>query len=145
MNLRIQLLRDDVAAPRYAHVTDAGLDLYLPETLRLEPHERTTIALGFAVALPAGTVGLIRDKSSWPSKKGLTTLGGVIDEGYRGEVKVILLNTTDESIEIPAGSPIAQFLIVPIYHPTVRIVDELDATARGTGGFGSTHEVTRRA
>lgn len=145
MDLRIQLLRNDLTPPRYAHGTDAGLDLYLPDDLHLAPHERTTVELGFSVALPAGTVGLIRDKSSWPSKKGLTLLGGVIDEGYRGEVKVILLNTTDEPIEIPAGSPIAQFLIVPIHHPTVRIVDELNETARGSGGFGSTHAVTRAA
>ncbi len=145
MELQIKLLHDEVTAPKYAHDTDAGMDLYLPTPLRLNPHERETIGLGFAMALPSGTVGLIRDKSSWPSKKGLALLGGVIDEGYRGEVKVILLNTTDQTIEITAGAPIAQLLIVPIHHPTVNIVDELEETIRGAGGFGSTHEVTRTA
>ncbi|MBI4022732.1 dUTP diphosphatase [Candidatus Berkelbacteria bacterium] len=145
MELQITLLQNKGMPPRYAHATDAGLDLYLPASLRLNPHERKTIGLCFAMALPSGTVGLIRDKSSWPSKKGLALLGGVIDQGYRGEVKIILLNTTSALIEIEAGAPIAQLLIVPIHHPTVMVVDQLDETSRGVGGFGSTHEVTRTA
>lgn len=143
MTIDIQRIHPTVKLPMYAHPGDAGMDLYLPEPLTLEPGERKVVDLGFAMALPESTVGLIWDKSSRPAKWGLAKLGGVIDAGYRGEVKTIVLNTSVERVELAAGEPIAQLLVQPILRPDILEVSELDKTARGAGGFGSTHESTR--
>ncbi|MGI6103179.1 MAG: dUTP diphosphatase [Patescibacteria group bacterium] len=142
MTLAIQRLHPTVQLPRFAHPDDAGLDLYLPEPLILKPGERKTVALGFAMALPKGTVGLIWDKSSRAAKWGVKTMGGVIDAGYRGEVKTIVLNSATDRVELAAGEPIAQLLIQPVLAPDVTEVVSLDETARGVGGFGSTHVST---
>jgi len=136
--LKIKRLHPGVMLPKFAHATDAGIDLYLPEDLSLAPNEQQTVALGIAVELPSNTVGLLWEKSS-RGAQGLQTFGGVIDEGYRGEVKAILKNTTAEMLSYAAGTPIVQLLVQPILRPDIQEITEVSETTRGTGGFGSTH------
>ncbi len=138
MKLLIQQLHPDAVAPSFAHPGDAGLDLVSVADLTLAPGQRGVVPTGLSMALPAGTVGLIWDKSGRAVKEGLTTLAGVIDEGYRGEVQVALLNTSDQPVLIEAGQKVAQLLVQPILRPEIEVVQQLDDTSRGDGGFGST-------
>lgn len=130
----------DLAAPAYASEGDAGLDLRAAEALTIWPGTRATVATGFALAIPAGYVGLVHPRSGLAAKKGVTVLNtpGTIDSGYRGEVKVILLNTSDEPFTVSIGDRIAQLVIQEYVTVTIDETDELDTTTRGTGGFGST-------
>jgi len=123
--------------PTRAHPDDAGLDLYALEDASFEPGEGLIVRTGVAVAVPAGHVGLICDRSSM-AKRGLKTAGGVIDAGYRGELGVVLWNISGQAQRVGKGERLAQLLIVPVATPAVREVEELGATARGAGGFGST-------
>ncbi|NTW15436.1 MAG: dUTP diphosphatase [Candidatus Moranbacteria bacterium] len=138
MKLEIKRLHPDAVLPIRAHPGDAGLDLYATEGSALSPGERRIVPTGVAIAIPEGYVGLIMDRSGLAAKHGITNLGGVIDSGYRGEWKVIMLNTSDEPYEVASGERIAQMLVVPIALPEVCEVSELDATIRGEGHFGST-------
>ncbi|NTW45792.1 MAG: dUTP diphosphatase [Candidatus Moranbacteria bacterium] len=138
MKLEIKRLHPDAVLPMRAHPGDAGLDLYATEGSALGPGERRIVPTGVAIAIPEGYVGLIMDRSGLAAKHGITNLGGVIDSGYRGEWKVIMLNTSDEPYEVASGERIAQMLVVPIALPEVCEVSELDATIRGEGHFGST-------
>lgn len=122
--------------PTRAHEDDAGLDIYLLESVTLEPGAGSALKTGVAMAIEVGFVGLIADRSSL-GKKGLKTFGGVIDSGYRGEIQVLVRNLSQEVMELKAGDRIAQMLILPIATPRVESVDELDSTRRGSGGFGS--------
>lgn len=122
--------------PTRAHTDDAGLDIYLLESVTLEPGAGSALKTGVAMALDIGYVALIADRSSL-GKKGLKTLGGVIDAGYRGEIQVLVRNLSKEVMELNAGDRIAQLLILPIATPRVESVEELDSTSRGSGGFGS--------
>ncbi len=123
--------------PTRAHPEDAGLDLYNLESFVLEPGQGHMARTGIAMAIPQGYVGLVADRSSL-GKKGLKTLGGVIDAGYRGEVKVLIRNLSLETLQLEAGDRIAQLLILPVQTPEVVEVEDLDETVRGMGGFGST-------
>jgi len=138
MKLKIQKLHPNANIPSYAHPGDAGLDIHSIAKHALAPGERAMIPTGIGLALPPGTVGLVWDKSGLAIKKGLKTLGGVIDEGYRGEVMIGLVNLSDADYVIEAGDKIAQILIQQVERPELETVDELDDTSRGTGGFGST-------
>lgn len=135
--LPVQLLNEHARLPIRAHQDDAGLDLCSVEDRKIEPGQGTLIGTGIAVALPPGHVGLIADRSSM-AKKGLKTAGGVIDAGYRGEIKVIFWNLSHETLEIQKGDRIAQLLILPVATPQTEAVESLDTTQRGEGGFGST-------
>lgn len=123
--------------PTRAHPDDAGLDLYGLETVELLPGQGRMLRTGIALEIPAGTVGIIKDRSSL-GKKGLKVAGGVVDAGYRGEVQVILWNWSQESVTLNAGERIAQMVILPILVPAPVEVKELSDSARGAGGFGST-------
>lgn len=124
------------AAPREG---DAGYDLHADEDTLVDPQDRTTISTGIAVAIPDGHVGYIKPRSGLAHKHGITVLGGVIDAGYRGEVKVILHNTGEGLFLVDAGDRIAQLVIHPIITPPVLEVDGFaDETLRGADGFGST-------
>ena len=138
--LKIKRLHPTVKLPRYAHATDAGLDLYLPEALTLKANERKKVPLGIAIELPSETVGLVWEKSS-RGDQGLKVFGGVIDEGFRGELISTIWNTNTTLLKYEAGTPIAQLLIQPILHPTVSEAEILTETSRGDGAFGSTHKV----
>lgn len=136
----IQVKRLDPRAklPVRAHPGDAGIDLCALEGCVIEAGKRRVMSTGVAIAVPEAHAGLIADRSGLAAKHGITTLGGVIDAGYRGEWKVIMHNTSDEPYEVAAGERIAQILIVPIAVPDVCEVSELDDTIRGEGGLGST-------
>lgn len=139
---QIPLLRLDegLPLPKRAHPGDAGVDLYSTIDVRIEPGARTLVATGVAIALPHGTVGLIHPRSGLAAKHGLTVVNtpGTIDAGYRGEIKVCLLNTDRENaVEIKRGDRIAQLLVQRVELPEFKEVSFLDETVRGTGGYGS--------
>ncbi len=123
--------------PTRAHPDDAGLDLYALESVMLPAGGGMVARTGVAVAVPAGHVGLVADRSSM-AKRGLKTAGGVIDAGYRGELGVVLWNISGQTQTIAAGERLAQLLIVPVATPVVEERSSLDETSRGANGFGST-------
>jgi len=137
MLLKVKKLDPEAILPKYAHAGDAGLDLFSCEAIVLKPGERKLISTGISTEVPEGYVSLIWDKSGIAAS-GIKTMGGVIDCHYRGEYKVVMLNTSDEDYEIKKGQKIAQLLIQPIMSVEVKEVSELSETERGTGSFGST-------
>ena len=138
--LDVRRLDPDLPLPGYAHPGDAGLDLYAADSTVLQPGARALVPCGIAVAVPDGHVGLVHPRSGLAVDHGLTVLNapGTIDAGYRGEVKVLLINHGDVAVEVRHGERIAQLLLMPVVAVDVREVDRLDATSRGSGGFGST-------
>lgn len=121
---------------------DAGYDLYATEARTLPPGARATIPTGVYLEIPANYVGLVKDRSSM-AQAGLHSLGGVIDSSYRGEVKLILLNTTGEVYEVKAGQKVAQLIVLPCYTEAlvpVPTLTDLSSSERGDRGFGSTGE-----
>lgn len=127
--------------PVYAHPGDAGADLLAAEAVILQPGERRLVGTGVRVALPENTVGLVTPRSGLAARAGLSIVNapGVVDSGYRGEIKVALINHDPRApIEIREGDRIAQFVVVPFVTATFVQVDSLDATTRGSGGYGST-------
>ena len=116
----------------------AGLDVFAIEDVEIGPKQRATARTGLAVAIPAGFYGRIAPRSGLAAKNGLDVLSGVIDSDYRGEILCLLYNTGDEIINLPAGSKICQLIIEQIITPDAEWATELDETARGAGGFGST-------
>ncbi len=137
ISLKVKLLHPLAQPPSRAKAGDAGFDLSTVEGIALQPGRRHVCPLGFATEFPASWVGLVRDRSSLGGR-GLQCLAGVIDSTYRGEWKVILLNTSNEEISIKAGQRIAQCLFLPVPEVEVTVVDELSDSQRGHGGFGST-------
>ncbi len=135
--LAMRRLESAATLPTRAHADDAGLDLYALEDAELAPGEGKVVHTGVAMAIPAGHVGLVCDRSSM-AKKGLKTAGGVIDAGYRGEVGVMLWNISRTAHSLKKGERIAQLLVIPIVTPAPVDSDDLGETARGAGGFGST-------
>jgi len=139
----VRRLRDDAILPSQAYDGDAGLDLSAAEGLTIGPGERAVVGTGLAVAIPAGYTGLVVPRSGLAARSGLGKVNspGVIDAGYRGEVRVVLLNTDREQpFTVEPGMRIAQLLVVPV--PPVRLVevDELPESERGERGFGSSAE-----
>ncbi len=137
MKLLVKALSMKAKLPTYANEHDAGMDLYANETITIEPLHRAVIPTGIAVAIPEGYVGLVWDKSGIAIKYGLTTLAGVIDAGYRGEILVAVYNTSNQIYVAEAGKKIAQLLIQPIAQPTIESVKTLPTSMRGDNGFGS--------
>jgi dUTP pyrophosphatase len=138
--LRVKMLSIDAQIPLRAHASDAGYDICTIEDITLQAEERKTVSTGVAVAIPEGYVGLMCPRSGLASKQGLTIVNapGVIDSGYRGELMVILLNTSHDVIEFKKGDRIAQLVLVPFAAPLVRVVGTLEDTDRGENGGGST-------
>ncbi|MEE8605787.1 MAG: dUTP diphosphatase [Candidatus Aminicenantaceae bacterium] len=137
MELKVKKVRMDAKLPQYGHTGDAGLDLFSSIDFVLEKGQVEAIPSGVKVAIPDGYVGLIWDKSG-VSLKGVHRLAGVIDSGYRGEVKVVMINLSDKPFAIDKGMKIAQMLVQPITMVCVVEAEDLDNTSRGEGGFGST-------
>src|SRR5215510_12866992 len=136
--LRFKQLDPRAVLPRRGSVLAAGLDIYSIEDLEIESKQRSTVRTGLAVAIPPGFYGRIAPRSGLAAKNGLDVLAGVIDSDYRGEVCCLLYNTGDEAITLPAGSKICQLIVEQIITPEATWVSDLDETARGAGGFGST-------
>ena len=133
----VKKLTETASVPCKAHTEDAGWDLYADEDIVLDSFETKLVSTGIALALPNGYAGLIWDRSSM-GVKGVHRHAGVIDSGYRGEVKVALKNTHEKSYLISKGDRIAQLLIQETPDFILHQVDELSHTVRGAGGFGST-------
>lgn len=138
MELKIKKLHPAAVTPSFAHDDDAGMDIFAAEEVTIKPGERVQVSTGIAMAFPAEYVGLVWDKGGVSHKRGIKTLGGVIDAGFRGEVMIGLVNLGSESQTFAVGDKLAQILIQKIERPEVTLVDELDETARGNGAFGST-------
>jgi dUTP pyrophosphatase len=136
--LRFKQLDSRAVLPQRGSALAAGLDVCAIEDLEIGPKQRVMARTGFAVAIPPGFYGRIAPRSGLAAKKGLDVLSGVIDSDYRGEVLCLLYNTGDEIINLPAGSKICQMIIEQIITPDAEWATELDETARGAGGFGST-------
>lgn len=151
----IELLTPDAIVPTYANVGDCGLDLYsiehvgflplfplFPNTPILhgiKPNHIQKVRIGISISLPIGKFGMIKDRSSMASR-GIHVLGGIIDEGYRGEIVVVLCNLTSSIQEVRKGERIAQLIILPFYRVEWEVVEEgekLSKSDRGGGGFGS--------
>ena len=136
--LRFKQLDDRAVLPTRGSSFAAGLDVSSLEDLVIEPRQRATARTGLAVAIPHGFYGRVAPRSGLAAKQGLDVLAGVIDSDYRGELCCVLYNTSDVAIELPAGSKICQLIIEKIITPQATWVADLDETARGAGGFGST-------
>ncbi len=140
MVLKVRKLTPSAALPAYAHPGDAGLDLCAAEACELAPGEYRRVRTGISIELPPGTEGQVRPRSGLALKHGITLLNspGTIDEGYRGEVGVILINHGRAPFRVEPGMRIAQLVIQPVLRVAVEEVESLSETRRGEGGFGST-------
>jgi dUTP pyrophosphatase len=138
--LAVTRLRPDAVLPTRAYPGDAGLDLSACDAVVIAPGERVVVGTGVAVAIPPGHAGLVVPRSGLAAKHGLSVVNGpgLIDEGYRGELKVILLNTDREhAVQIAAGDRVAQLIVVAVAGLDAVEVGSLDAAERGVGGLGS--------
>jgi dUTP pyrophosphatase len=127
--------------PAYAHPGDAGADLVSAETVRLEPGQRALVGTGVSIALPDGFAAFVVPRSGLAAKHGITIVNspGTVDAGYRGEIKVALLNTDQHNaFDIAVGDRIAQLIVAPVARAVFLPVEELPDSVRGAGGFGST-------
>ena len=141
MRIPVKRLDPDLPLPAYARGGDAGLDLLAAEDVTLSPGERTAIPTGIAVAIPDGHAGFVHARSGKALKEGLAVANapGLIDSGYRGEIKVIVVNLDpSEVVKVSRGDKIAQLVVQPVVTVEPAEVDALEATERGAGGFGST-------
>lgn len=139
--LAVVRLDRELPMPTRAHAGDAGVDLYSAIDVDLAPGERSLVPTGIAVAIPYGMVGLIHPRSGLAARVGLSIVNspGTVDAGYRGEIKVTLLNTDpDAAYDIAAGDRIAQLIVMPVTRARFVPVTELSDSVRGEGGFGST-------
>ena len=137
MEIKVKKLSTSAITPTKANEFDAGWDLYASEDAIIDPSKTELISTDISFAIPDGYVGLIWDRSGMAAKRGLHRFAGVIDSGYRGEVKVCLWNSSDKYCVINAGERIAQILFQEAPSFTMVEVNSLEDTDRGTGGFGS--------
>lgn len=141
MELKVQLLNESATLPTRAHDGDAGLDLYASEAAHIGPGERWQVATGIAVEIPEGHAGMVLPRSGLARRHGISLVNapGLIDAGYRGEVKVLLLNNDPAEIfRIAPGDRIAQLVVTPFVTVNPVQAEGLSDTDRGDGGFGST-------
>lgn len=138
--LKIKKLNEDAIIPNFAHKGDAGMDLYSIEEVNIPSTESRLIKTGISIQLPKNTEAQVRPRSGLALKHSVTVLNtpGTIDEGYRGEIGIILINHSKEEFTVTKGMKIAQMVVKPIYDINIEEVKELNDTDRGQGGFGST-------
>lgn len=138
--LKIKKMNKDAIIPNFAHKGDAGMDLYSIEEVIIPPTESRLIKTGISIALPKNTEAQVRPRSGLALKYSVTVLNtpGTIDEGYRGEIGIILINHGKEEFIVTKNMKIAQMVVKPIYDINILEVNELNDTDRGEGGFGST-------
>ena len=145
IELTVRRLRDDAVLPGRAYPGDAGLDLVACERVVVPPGARAVVPTGLAVAIPEGHAGLVTPRSGLAVRHGLSMVNGpgLIDSGYRGELRVVLLNTDREAtFTVEPGMRVAQLVVVPVPELTLVEVDELPETERGVAGFGSSGTVS---
>ena len=141
MSIGIQRLQPDLPMPQYAHPGDAGADLAIAEDCELAPGERRVVGTGVAIALPVGWAGFVHPRSGLAARSGLTIVNapGTIDAGYRGEIKVCLLNTDSaQPVRLQRGDLVAQLVVQQIAHAEFVELSALPSSVRGSGGYGST-------
>ena len=140
MTVTFKKIHPDAVLPAYAHPGDAGMDVCACEAAVIQPGERRLVKTGLVMALPRGTEAQVRPRSGLALKHGVTVLNtpGTIDEGYRGELGVILINLGQEPFDVRPGMRVAQMVIAPVLHVETAEADVFPETARGHGGFGST-------
>ena len=142
IELQIQRLRPEASLPGRAYAGDAGLDLAAVEGVVLRPGERAVVPTGIAVAIPEGFAGFVQARSGLAMRHGIAVVNspGLVDSGYRGELRVILLNTDrDETFVVEAGDRIAQLVVLPVPELDLVEVEELPESERSVRGFGSSH------
>jgi dUTP pyrophosphatase len=139
VELRFKLISEGARTPTRAHDGDAGLDLHAAEAASLAPGERASVGTGVALEIPTGHAGLVLPRSGLAARHGIALVNapGLIDSGYRGELRVLLLNTGAERFEVAIGDRIAQLLLTPYADAEPVEVAELGSSTRGAGGFGS--------
>ncbi|MDR2672119.1 MAG: dUTP diphosphatase [Coriobacteriales bacterium] len=140
LELRVKRLNKATALPAYAYAGDAGLDLCAATSVDIAPFQRVLIPTGLSIAIPEGFAGFVLPRSGLALTRGLSLVNapGLVDSHYRGEVKILALNTdSQQPIKIEAGERIAQLVVLEVATPSVIEVEELDTTSRGSGGFGS--------
>ena len=140
IELALRRLRDDAVLPERAYSGDAGLDLAACDRYELAPGERAVVGTGLAVAIPEGYAGFVQPRSGLAARHGLSVVNapGLIDSGYRGEIRVVLLNTdAAESFVVEPGMRIAQLVVLPLPELELVEVEELPESERGVRGFGS--------
>jgi dUTP pyrophosphatase len=140
MTVKFKKLHSDATLPVYAHPGDAGMDVCSCAALTIQPGARALVPTGLVMELPKGTEAQMRPRSGLAIKHGITLLNtpGTIDEGYRGELGIILINLGHVPFEVEKGMRIAQMVIAPVLHVAIEEVSDVSDTTRGTGGFGST-------
>lgn len=140
MKLKVYRLSPDAKIPQYSHLDDSGMDLIALQDIELFPGESHLVPTGIAIELPPQTEAQVRPRSGLALKHQITVLNtpGTIDEGYRGEIGVILINHGKNSFQVTAGMRIAQLVIAPVLRVEIEEVGDLSTTQRGSGGFGST-------
>jgi len=136
--LKFKRLDERAVLPTRATPLSAGLDLFCIDNLHIAAHSRTGAHTGLSVEIPAGFYGRIAPRSGLAAKQGIDVLAGVVDADYRGEILCLLFNTSEKFVSLPAGSKICQLIIEQVITPTAMWAEDLEATARGAGGFGST-------
>ena len=140
MTLKFKRIHSDAVMPAYAHPSDAGMDVKSVEDIVIPARGRALVHTGLVMLLPPMYEAQVRPRSGLALKSGVTVLNtpGTIDSGYRGEVGVILFNTTDVDFPVKKGDKVAQLVIAPVTQPAIEETDSIDETDRGAGGFGST-------
>lgn len=138
LQLKVRLLNESAILPTYAHSGDVGLDLFCVDPVTIPPGEIQLVNTGIAIELPAGTEGQIRPRSGL-ALQGVTVLNspGTVDTGYRGELKVLLINHGRQAFSAPIGTRVAQLVVAPVAVVSVEIADELRPSQRAERGFGS--------
>jgi dUTP pyrophosphatase len=138
--VKIKKMHPNAHLPHYAHAGDSGADLFSVDECTLQPMQRKAIPTGLTAEVPKGFELQVRPKSGLALNHGITVLNtpGTIDYGYRGEIKVILINLSTEPYHIKAGQKIAQLVVAPVTYANFQLVEQLSETQRGSGGFGST-------
>jgi len=140
MEIRLKQLDKDLPLPSYAYQGDAGCDLYSRIDLELKPGQRELVPTGIVLSIPEGYAGFVQPRSGLAAKHGISLVNtpGLIDSHYRGEIKVIVINLDPEkTFRVKRGDKIAQLVIQKVENVKFRVVEELDETERGSGGFGS--------
>lgn len=140
MEVVFEKLSPTARLPVYAHPGDAGMDLFADAAVTLPPGGRAAVPTGLRLRLPPGTEGQVRPRSGLALRHGVTVANapGTVDEGYRGELKVLLVNLGEAPFEVEPGMRVAQLVVAPVLRAAIVEGAVDDATARGTGGFGST-------